>query len=388
MAKQVKSVGDLDRISTLPDSILCHIMSFLPTKDAVRTSILSHRWRYLFPSMSTLDFDSCLRDLPRRNLNSFWSFVDRLLFFPNQTLKLNIDGEIKVPSNACLPNLKTLHLTKLVFVDGSSIFRLISSCHVLEDLALDLCDFYNTTVLSIHNVSLKSLSLTFLEMVVGSAGDFNYVVEINTPSLVYLRCSELTAEGYTFSNMCSLEKAYISIYPFNVGASATSSVGRVRGATHLFQAICNVQDLSLFINNAETLFGSYIEPGLAFHNLVELEFFNPDGDWKGAWIVEFLCHVPNLKKLTLDLGVPKEGFRVVPTEVPSCLLFKLEEIEMASFEGDEHMFAMVKYLLKHARVLEKLIVDAYAPCEEQRLCIIEEVKRLPRNSKTCEVEIL
>ncbi|KAE8733578.1 hypothetical protein F3Y22_tig00001120pilonHSYRG00215 [Hibiscus syriacus] len=49
------------------------------------------------------------------------------------------------------------------------------------------------------------------------------------------------------------------------------------------------------------LFGSYIEPGLAFHNLVELEFFNPDGDWKGAWIVEFLCHVPNLKKLTLDL---------------------------------------------------------------------------------------
>ncbi|PRQ42717.1 putative F-box domain-containing protein [Rosa chinensis] len=34
-----------DRLSELPDAILCHILSFLSTVDAVKTSVLSHRGR-------------------------------------------------------------------------------------------------------------------------------------------------------------------------------------------------------------------------------------------------------------------------------------------------------------------------------------------------------
>ncbi|KAK8542680.1 hypothetical protein V6N12_015266 [Hibiscus sabdariffa] len=316
MAKQVKSVGDFGRISSLPDHILCHVLSFTPTEDAVRTSILSRRWRYLFASMTTIDFYRYLKYKPRRNFNIFWSFVDRLLFSPNQPglecfrlydptseydndddadndhsrlygyisaalrrgvkeiviysrncpvfpsllltsrslmiLKLNIKGEIKVPANACLPNLKTLHLMNRVFVDWSSILRLISSCHVLEDLVLALCDYHNIGVLSIHSISLKRLELSFVGMIFEIPGDLNYILEINTPSLVYLRCTELIAEGYNFiSNMSSLEKAYISIFPFN--RVATYNADRVPGATHLFPAICNVQYLTLYIDNAETI---------------------------------------------------------------------------------------------------------------------------------------
>ncbi|XP_039012384.1 FBD-associated F-box protein At5g38590-like [Hibiscus syriacus] len=165
MAKQVKSVGELDRISSLPDPIICHIMYFLPTKDAVRTSILSHRWRLLFfpnqvsleclnlhdPSPTSRDNDSlrlygCLSAVLWRAVKEIVisSESENCPLFPTllftsqslQTLKLNIDGEMKVPTNACLPNFKTLHLTNLVFLDGS-ILKLISSCHVLEDLSLD-----------------------------------------------------------------------------------------------------------------------------------------------------------------------------------------------------------------------------------------------------------
>ena len=51
---------DKDIISKLPDSVLLYILSFLLTKDAVRTSILSTKWRHLWTGMSNFDFNDDL----------------------------------------------------------------------------------------------------------------------------------------------------------------------------------------------------------------------------------------------------------------------------------------------------------------------------------------
>lgn len=49
--------GDIDWLSSLPDSLLLHILSFLPTKTCVKTiNIMSRRYRNLWEHLQVFDF--------------------------------------------------------------------------------------------------------------------------------------------------------------------------------------------------------------------------------------------------------------------------------------------------------------------------------------------
>ncbi|KAI8000889.1 putative F-box/LRR-repeat protein [Camellia lanceoleosa] len=67
----------LDRISTLPDKVLLHILSFVPAKEAVRTRALSKRWEYLCTSLSTLVFENF--DFEEIKIRNFVTFVNHTL---------------------------------------------------------------------------------------------------------------------------------------------------------------------------------------------------------------------------------------------------------------------------------------------------------------------
>ncbi|XP_065870564.1 F-box/LRR-repeat protein 25-like, partial [Euphorbia lathyris] len=72
---RLKLQGEEDRISALPDSLIQHILSFLPsTKQAIRTGILSKRWQNQWSRVPILIFDST-----SKNDKNFSHFIDRTL---------------------------------------------------------------------------------------------------------------------------------------------------------------------------------------------------------------------------------------------------------------------------------------------------------------------
>jgi hypothetical protein len=78
------SISTLDRISALPDSVICHILSFLSTKQSAATSILSKSWNPLWLSLLTLDFD----DHDFADFATFRHFVYYVMLARDPTLPL------------------------------------------------------------------------------------------------------------------------------------------------------------------------------------------------------------------------------------------------------------------------------------------------------------
>ncbi|KAJ0241925.1 F-box domain-containing protein [Hirschfeldia incana] len=86
----------MDRIGSLPEEVLCHILSFLTTKEAALTSILSKRWRKLFTLVPNIDIDDSVFLNPEEGkrerdgiLQSFMDFVDRVLASQGDTTPIN-----------------------------------------------------------------------------------------------------------------------------------------------------------------------------------------------------------------------------------------------------------------------------------------------------------
>ncbi|KAM5549755.1 F-box/FBD/LRR-repeat protein [Rosa sericea] len=88
---------DLDRISSLPDDVTEKILARLPLKEAVRTSILSRKWRYKSEMLQDLVFDDRCVSTQSHPTCSFVNIVDHVLLLhtgPIRKFKLSRRDEL------------------------------------------------------------------------------------------------------------------------------------------------------------------------------------------------------------------------------------------------------------------------------------------------------
>ncbi|GAU41867.1 hypothetical protein TSUD_366140 [Trifolium subterraneum] len=134
-----------DTLSDLPVCVLVHILSFLNTKEAVRTSILSKRWNRIWKYIPILT----LHYSDFSTLKSFDKFVSRVLSLRDKSIVLhaiNFDrnGSIehdllkRVAKYVLSRNVKLCQLGIDVKGDIAHILPCISSCQTLTSLKLSV----------------------------------------------------------------------------------------------------------------------------------------------------------------------------------------------------------------------------------------------------------
>jgi len=135
-----------DRLSDLPECVILHILSFLNSKHAVQTCVLSTRWKHLWKRIPTL----ILHSSNFSTVKKFAIFVSNILTLRDSSTSLhalNLDrrGDIepqllkKILNYICCSHNTHLHELGISLCRGSDlILNCVSSCHALTSLKLSL----------------------------------------------------------------------------------------------------------------------------------------------------------------------------------------------------------------------------------------------------------
>ncbi|KAG4394992.1 hypothetical protein AAZX31_20G130400 [Glycine max] len=390
--------GHKDWIGNLPNEIIQHILSLLPTKDAVKTSVLSRRWHSQWMFVRNLDFAEFPPNMNQKR-KLFMDFVDRVIAL-RKPLDLNLfalvcevftdasrinswvcaavkhnvqhlllvldqihleplelphclftcdtlrkafivaDILLNLPSSIHFSNLKLLTLQYVVFPGYESTQRLFSGLPVLEELTLDSCCWLNVEIVTIALPMLKKLDIK--ENLADQDNCQFFIIAENLNSFYYIGTLR---NDYWIYNSVSLDWGLM-------GLCSTDDIGE---SSRLREVAQRAGRLLRGISCAkELLLTPYAFEGVCLSGNHE----------EGSWILD---------------------------PVPSCFSRYLKLIRISQFCGTDGELQVVKSLLKHAEILLQMDIichhEKFSDGLARERDVLEKLQMLPRASTYCTINI-
>lgn len=443
-----------DKISDLPDCIVHHILSMLPTKDVVSTCLLSKRWKYLWTSVPNIDFDdsslypSEVNDWDTVKLTCFMNFVEKVLFLHDDSnmekfrlscrvcfdasrihawvsaamkhkaqeldlclfvetpfalppkvfvsefltvVKIAMNCVLELPTCISFPQLKTLHLALVTFLDDDSTQKLLSSCPVLQDLSILDCEWMNLKHIVVSIPTLTSLTMDDLPYF-GSADELNGCeIKIEAANLAFFKYNGCLLNEIVLSNLPSLVDAYV--YVAILGERQQEIANR---AVKVLRGLHSVKSMRMSTGAIESLFLTDNVPHClpTFQNLTSLELSMRINKHSIPKVLNFLQFTPNLESLVFFEGSKpcvclEEDWILKPA--PNCFMSCLKSVKLNNFHGNDEEMCMLKYILKNALVLEGLnVLCLKSPSGDSKKQkeVIDQLDMLPRASTSCVIMFL
>ncbi|CAN6269317.1 unnamed protein product [Urochloa humidicola] len=352
--KRVPIIGVGDRLSSLPDDAIKHILGFLPAREAVQTCVLAWFWRDLWKSATGLRItcdhenelvtvkelkefvdcllqsrgdspletcDICLRDFDDDDMPLVNNWIQHAVKLNVQVLCLCIYREQglylepwfeldKLPLVS--QHLTRLELEGLMFNDN---FLDFSSCPVLQDLRIIFCDFMPAK--RIISRSLKQLCIDSCEFAHNMSR-----TQICTPNLVSLFLLGNYNRTPLLERMPSLLEAVVKIDP----------------SYDVCDDICEEQYYCGDCGN-QCCWGCY----------------GADGDTNNCVLLSGLSDAVNLAL------IPESRTFIIRRDLKWCPIFSnLKSLLLNEYWCEPTDYCALACILEHSPVLEKLTLQLFS----------------------------
>ncbi|CAG7879736.1 unnamed protein product [Brassica rapa] len=436
-----------DRISFLPDHLLCQILYNVHTKTAVMTSVLSTRWRTIWLSIPLLDLHT--DDFP--NFTAFVIFISRYLDLST--------------GSSCLHKLKlalrfqdiSSESWNLAFLSGylspyylitkwinKAVTRKVQHLDILYPWIVEMMPLSIYTCVTLVSLKLSNVSLAdseyvslprlkimhlvdnayandaFLEKLISSCPvledltvvrnkyteDYLEVLRVRSQSLKslvvdldgrkcwYRDCRVVVIDAPGLKYLSLKDNQFTSYVIRNLSSSTKVDTdvsfdvidsSKRRVVRRFFTMLSNVRDMTI---SQTTLEGICVylkhEQLPQFPHLIRLDAVLYNSDLGN--LANILESCQNLKSLVLELSNLKEEELLILASVPKCLRSSLEYVEIKTpIRGDVAEIELVKYFLENSAVLKKLKMCLRCWRMNEESIILMQLLRLRRCSTSCEV---
>ncbi|CAK8537870.1 unnamed protein product [Lathyrus sativus] len=372
----------IDWISNLPDELLLHILSLLPTKHAFSTTVLSKRWTALSKLLTALHFDDeSLHD--EDAFFRFRSFLDTVMLSTELIKTLNL-------------NCNSIHWRQHGRFNN---FIQTAKRHPLENLYL-----YSSIVNLTNGITLPLTTFTFPKLVVLKVKMFYLSgdISVDLPSLKTLHLEVVYFKDHeTFKKFlygCPiLEDLMTQISYITPDESSTvHSAGEFKSLSKLiraeiresdvpFTAVYNVQILKIWVNRRKLPEQVFISNSRSFQNLIHLELFGHASE-DCEDLMGLLQNCPKLQFLTIATLLDMDLFKNwrYPNTIPNCISSHLRSCTLR-FDAFDVDLRLATYILKYAPLLEVLKITIFHALQLQGA--LEELISCPKISSKCSINI-
>ncbi|ONH98373.1 hypothetical protein PRUPE_7G247200 [Prunus persica] len=409
-----------DRISELPYEVVVSIVSLLPLREAVATSILSRRWRYVWSSTTTLNLETvnfedpetvnyfCQLDYDKRDQEEGQKYVNwvnhvleqhsgqsierfRVIFFLDNEFSSSIDKWVQF---AMEKRVQTLELDLLTTGGG---WHDDDYTFPYKLLGMEKEEFASNGIPSLgsggyyNNIGFKSLKVIHFRHV-GVTGEVVEFFLSNCPllerlsldvakNLVNLRvvgpsialkyleikyCQRLRNIEICDSNIVSfiycgsLIPLHLKNVPLLVDVTYYKWKAYAEFTRIVFSqfspCLSHIEILKLDIREA-VYNQNHVLPILA--NLRHLQLLvDADYHWSLGRLASFMKASPYMQRLVLGLNLKTSNKKMAKIEkAAECPHYYLKEVEISGYRGYKCCVKHVMYLKKNVVALEKIVIN-------------------------------